>query len=206
MRYGQLPEDCGLINVDLTEMMFWLYCPIKVKHDEDVIMPRNLGVCLPFVREVLEREKTVNKYVYLTAKVMHVGGRNVGNRPGWHADGFGTSDINYVWSDCNPTIFWQAEEQVTLSTDHDRSMREMEHITREQGRHVTYPDKHLLKMDSSVIHKPQDDVEPGVRAFVKISISNKQYLQVGNSRNYELEYPSNSVYRTPNRNCPAARS
>jgi hypothetical protein len=49
---------------------------------------------------------------------------------------------------------------------------------------VTYPDKHLLRLDESVIHRVAENFTSGMRTFVKVSVSEHRYDLEGNSVNH----------------------
>lgn len=204
MKYGFPPADLGLIDLNPVEMMFWMYCPIKDKNSHTVELPDNLQQYQPIINHVYRDVKMdefwnnefVNRwyksYVYITAKTLWVSGDYIGNRPGWHSDGFGTNDINYIWCDRAPTEFLITKDPFTLSTDCDISMREMEYISRreqEKGNDpVVYEDKHLLKLTPAVIHRSPVNFAAGMRSFVKISISSNFYNLEGNSINHQFDF------------------
>jgi hypothetical protein len=200
--YGAAPVDRGYVALEPTEMMFWLYCPIKLPRSE-IVMPPNLRQFSPIVERVKDHSLLIwhERYVYLTAKTLWVTPDNPGNRPGWHSDGFMTDDLNFVWSDRDGTLFWEPPFRITFTQDHKQSMREMAEIA-EPGPHRVYPDKHLLQLDETVIHRVPDIAAPGMRSFVKVSISRHPYQLKGNSINYLLDYQWEEVERQPSRNCP----
>jgi len=203
--YGAPPIDLGLIDISPKEMMFWLYCPIKLPGDYSACMPLNLFAFWPIV-EAVKADCGINRwkdnYVYITAKTLFVTADNPGNRPGWHSDGFMTDDLNYVWSDANGTLFWEPEQRVSFVQDHMASLAQMEEAA-SVGRHNVYEDKHLLRLDQSVIHRVADVKTPRVRSFVKVSISKDRYDLVGNSVNHHLAPDWKYFERTEDRNAPA---
>lgn len=204
-KYGGKPQDLGLVDLSPTEMMFWLYCPIKVPGGEMTI-PANLTQFYTLIRRAVDdlpREVYCESYVYITAKTLFVTPENRGNRLGWHSDGFMTEDINYIWSDTKGTLFWEPLELCGFTQDHEKSMREMEVMAEfDQDHHRVYPDKHLLRLDESVIHRVADFSKPGMRTFVKISISKHQYRLKGNSINHGLDLMWEYENRSESRNAP----
>ena len=68
--------------------------------------------------------------------------------------------------------------------------------------HRTYPVKHLLRLDQTVLHKVATNIRPGVRTFVKISVSRHRYALRGNSINHELAPDWAYADRQAERNCP----
>lgn len=202
--YGAPPVDLGLIDISPKEMMFWLYCPVKLPGRFPVTLPANLNQFIGFFPSIYEdcRDRWFDSYVYITAKTLFVTADNPGNRPGWHSDGFMTDDLNYIWSDANGTLFWEPQNCVSFVQDHMASLDEME-AAANVGPHVTYPDKHLLRLDQSVIHRVADVKTPRVRSFVKVSVSNDKYDLVGNSINHELAPDWQYFERNADRNAPS---
>lgn len=204
---GNPPKDLGLIDLTPTEMMFWMYLPISVPGDHTFHLPPNLRQFIPIIREARwdDHERFVDNYVYLTAKTLWVEGGYIGNRPGWHCDGFGTDDVNYIWADRAPTEFVLGAFRV--SADCDRSMQQMEqfgNMAASLGTVTTYPDKHLLRLDRSVMHRSPASFAPGMRTFVKLSISKDRYDLEGNSINHLLGDLGPRVPRRASRNHPAS--
>ena len=205
MMYGKPPIDLGLIDLNPTEMMFWLYCPIKDINQNGVSIPPNLRQFIPIIHRVYddcELRTWYSSYIYLTAKTLWVTQENAGNRRGWHSDGFMTDDLNYIWSDRNGTLFWSPEQQVSFTQDHVLSLDEMEQVA-EQGPHTVSPNKHLMRLDQSVIHRVADFPTPGIRTFVKVSVSKHRYNLVGNSINHDLDLGWGMAEREVERNHPS---
>ncbi len=203
--YGAPPIDLGLIDISPKEMMFWLYCPVKLPGQDQYTVPRNLKKFEPILEAIAYDAgfaRFIDSYVYITAKTLFVTADNPGNRPGWHSDGFMTDDLNYVWSDTNGTMFWEPRSRVSFVQDHMASLAEM-HEAAEVGPHHVYPDKHLLRLDQSVIHRVADVHTPRVRSFVKISVSRDRYDLVGNSINHELAPDWQYAERAEERNAPS---
>lgn len=202
MMYGDLPEVLGVIDLNPVEMMCWMYCPISTPN-ETVTVPANLRQFLPIIEAVCADNpvRFVNSYVYLTAKTLYVSGGNIGNRPGWHTDGFGTDDLNYIWYDKAPTEFY-ADRPFSLPDNCDDAMARMTEEARGAFKR-TFPAKHLLKLTPTVVHRPPVTFEAGMRTFVKVSISDDRYNLEGNSINHGLSEQWPLVPRQMERNHPA---
>lgn len=203
--YGEAPRDLGEVDIMSSEMMFWLYCPIKFPSHHNVVMPDNLRQFMPIV-DAVEADvggRWDESYIYLTAKTLFVSGNDCVNRPGWHSDGFLTEDLNYIWCDAVPTVFWEPECRVSFSANHIESLKEMEERAEPDTRnHRRYPLKHLLRLDQSVIHKVGINTSSIVRTFIKVSVSNHRYALRGNSINHALAVNWTYQDRKPERNCP----
>jgi len=199
--YGEHPVDLGLVNIEPVEMMFWLYCPIKLIGGA-VIIPENLAQFRPIIEAVrADCDEWHDRNVYLTAKTLWVTQDNPGNRRGWHSDGFMSDDLNYVWSSRDGTLFWVPRSLWAFTQNHIASLDEME-VAAKYGPHKTYPDKHLLRLTETVIHRVPDFNEPAIRSFVKVSVSRHIYGLKGNSINHGLTFPEPTLARIDERNCP----
>lgn len=202
MTYGDLPEDLGLIDLSPVEMMAWLYCPVATP-TQATTLPDNLAQFWPILNEVMAREpeRYTHGYVYLTAKTLWVEGCNIANRPGWHSDGFGTDDVNFIWYDRAPTEFLR--DSFELPEDCTDAMAVMAARAR-RDRIVTFPDKHLLRLTPAVVHRSPVVFEPGKRSFVKVSLSADRYNLEGNSINHGILERWPLVQRAEVRNHPHA--
>ena len=185
----------GIFDLDPKEMMFYLYLPIKMIDSQILEIPPRLSIFNPLVRAAMDdyqrniRESDDQdlheRYLYITAKRLFVTPDNIGNRPGYHCDGFGTKDINYIWCDAYPTIFNSGDFSVRrddLSALMDLEAQAM------PFNEYTLPVKSLIRIDSLTPHRTPDDTQPGFRTFVKISVSKHRYNLAGNSHNYLFNY------------------
>ena len=205
--YGALPADLGLVDLSPVEMMCWLYCPIKLPGMMSLSLPDNLAQFRGLVASVsLDAiDVWVDSFVYLTAKTLWVSPENPGNRPGWHSDGFLTDDLNYIWSDTNPTVFFHDGYRHRFTADHAASLPEMDALCEQSASTKTFPDKHLLRLDQTVLHKVGPVNKAGMRTFIKISVSRHRYALRGNSINHELATDWAYQDRLETRNCPIGR-
>jgi hypothetical protein len=195
---GNAPMSVGRIPIKASEMMFVQYMPIKMP-DVGVRIPQHLMCFYPII-EVALCDNHVGKYIYLTAKHLYVDRDRCFNRPGWHTDGFGTDDINYIWCDRAPTEF--CVQPFILSDDCDESMAQMEAQAMQESIR-TYESNTLLRLDSTVVHRAPVTIPPGYRTFAKLSISRDRYNLEGNARNYLFDYDWPMMPRAEKRNHPA---
>lgn len=208
--YGNAPAVLDTIDLNPVEMMFWMYCPIALPGGR-VKLPENLTQFYTIVDHAMYdymeqwgREDFQRQYIYVTAKTLWVTKDAPGNRPGWHSDGFMSDDINYIWSDTNPTLFWQPHTLVPFTQDHVKSLAEMDTVEADTMHHFTYPNKTLLRLDETVIHRVGTYEQPGMRTFVKVSFSTEKYDLEGNSHNHGLDYNWPMRKRGEVRNSPQA--
>lgn len=194
--YGNAPVEMGEVLLDPPELMFAQYLPIKMADLSSIRIPENLKVLSGLVDKCLTGDEA---YVYLTVKHLFVPRGTVQNRPGWHSDGFGTDDLNYIWCDSTPTEF--CIQHFDLSDDHLASMRQMEEQARDENI-ITYPANTLLKLDPSVIHRPAVSKTDGFRLFVKVTTSIHKYNLRGNAHNYLFDYQWPMHERGAERNHP----
>jgi len=213
--YGAAPVNLGRIELDTSEMMFWLYLPVKMPKQDHEVLPKQLEKFMPILDAVAcdligsEPGRWDRSYIYLSVKITHVNPDAPGNRPGWHSDGFLTSDLNYIWADRNPTEFFITADhkRFHVPEDHAQSMKWFEEqatcrpCTGDRLEHAKV--NHLYRLDQTNIHRVSKNVETGKRAFIKVSVSDKPYVQLGNSINHDLPaHPLPTVERKADRNCP----
>lgn len=195
------PKTIDVLYIDNTEFMMWLYCPIKTPCSE-IIVPDNLSTWLPIV-DVLESKGLLDgKYVYLTVKSGIITPSCTMQRDGWHSDGFLSSDKNYIWSDCNTTLF--SYLNVELSLNHEESLIEMEKLNTQllELSYKSCPNT-LYALTENHIHKPDTPEDVMFRNFVKVSVSDHVYTHNGMSRNYDLPINNGGKkIKTNIRNCP----
>lgn len=205
MRYGDLPMNLGTMEIEVKELMYYQYMLIKPKNGQVAMEPRlrpfyNLiwKIRMHFIKNFgAEEHKESN--IYLTVKVMYVTPSNNINREGYHSDGFKTKDINYIWSDKNPTIFNTSE--YNISQDELKSMQEMQEQSLIENE-ITYPANSILCLNQYNIHKCAPITEPMVRAFVKVSFTKDEYDLEYNTHNHLLDYEYGERKRGENRNVP----
>lgn len=203
--YGTLPKYCGPVELDLHEMMFWLYLPVKLPGQVTCTVPDNLHTLMPLLAAVYShtsKDQWLSSFVYLTVKVMPVTPGCSFNRPGWHCDGFLSDDINFVWYDSIPTEFFCDGTRHYFTEDHDLSLEEMENLCIGKTP-ITYAPKTLLKLDQFVLHRTGECERAGVRAFVKVSLSKDLYRLKGNSVNHKLAPDWKYLDRKYTRNHPS---
>lgn len=206
MSYGKLPHFLGVHAVDCREFMFYQYLPVKMARDTTVKMEPRLQrfeailgtICCDYVG-FRGLDAFVASYVYVTAKRMF---NDVGcamNRPGYHSDGFLTDDINYIWSDCLPTVFNSTAFHLTL--DDEVSMDEMIAQANPQ-KCMQHESGSLLRLDQYSIHRVARVHAPMMRTFLKVSFSLDRYDLIGNSHNHLLNYNWPMRPRALGRNIP----
>jgi hypothetical protein len=187
-------------------MLFYQYMPIKLPFSTYPVVEARLScfekilgvICCDFIGE-FGLNAFVDSYVYLTAKHLYQKPNCPFNRPGYHSDGFMTNDINYIWSDKQPTVFNNSEFQ--LSMDDAISMREMESQALAENE-FCYPENTLLRLNQFNIHKVADVKDVSLRTFLKVSFSGDKYDLIGNSHNYLIDYEWDMRPRKEQRNIP----
>lgn len=213
--YGNPPVQIGNpLRCVSNEMFFYQYLPIKMLgHYNMSNVPPQLWCYAQLIRRVIADFKEKygidsfhHHYMYITAKRLYVTEGSNMNRPGWHSDGFGTPDINYIWCDSVPTEY--IETHLTdVSEDCDESLKQFEQVAethRALGGVKTVEPNVLYRLDESVIHATGvHKGTPIIRTFIKISFSKEKYNLNGNSHNYLIDYLWDMKDRDVNRNHPA---
>ena len=205
--YGKMPEVISEEVVKNDSTMMCLYMPIKLSDSLDMRIPDQFLWVTNLLYEIFVRDMCVSdqrsKYIYLTVKSGWVSGDHTMQRPGFHTDGFMTDDINYLWSDNNPTQFIGGCI-MGVPEDHEESLEYFDSILEGTGLEPKeYPNNTLLKLNDRVIHRARPVMTPGFRNFVKITVSGHQYRLKGNTVNPMLDSGwINDVERKISRNCP----
>jgi hypothetical protein len=196
---GNEPRVIGRFTIAPPEMMFVQYMPIAMP-GSDFRIPENLTCFKPIIAAISWADVCHDDYIYMSAKHLYVDRDRCFNRPGWHLDGFGTDDLNYIWTNRAPTEF--CIQSFDISDDCDESIAQMNAQARPENIR-TYGDNMLVRLDNTVVHQPPATIEPGFRTFLKISISRDRYNLAGNARNYLFDYDWPMVPRSEKRNHPA---
>jgi hypothetical protein len=235
--YGEGPEVIRDISLpEWQEFMHYLYLPVRIPGRDwgnDNVMAYALPKRLKFLEEAISaayldairsHEHLKNPYMYVTARRGFATPGNPLNRPGWHCDDFGGTDLNYIWMDNYPTRVLRSDKPLWIPEDDAESMEQMEWLAAQISiaPHYRAPDywqrkldeaivriekmptNTLLKLSPYVIHAAPEIIEPGIRSFFKISISSHRYDLVGNSHNHELNYDWPMYDRQALRNQPGA--
>ncbi|RFA12121.1 hypothetical protein B7R22_16960 [Subtercola boreus] len=216
--YGTAPQLLGHFDLTatFTEYMHWMYLPVAIKEPGEPVqfsLPSQLKFATPLLSAALDNEmergdRHKYRYIYLTTRRGYATPGNPLNRPGWHSDGFGTDDVNYVWTDRFPTLFAEGEF-LDISNDHLFSAQQFERQIEFRRAGVldlkTYGDGEFMRLDPCVIHAaPEIPAPGGERSFVKVSFSNDRYDLLGNAHNHGLDYDWPMHERAVTRNDPAS--
>lgn len=198
-RIGKAPIYIGKFDMTLTEVMYYLYLPIRME-DSRIKLPPNVEVLRCMVEAAIcwSSPRTF-KYIYLSARKGWATPDSPLNRPGWHCDGYGTPDINFVWW-TGPGTRFAVQPFYNISADHLVSLLQFEaQIVLDMI--VQPPEKTLWMIDAQVVHSTPIIEPPGcMRQYVKISLSDEKYNLYGNSHNYAFDYDWPMVDRALVRN------
>lgn len=223
--YGEAPVDLGRFEPAprWEEFLHYLYLPVRIPHHEwnrrgswDGVprLPERLEFLRPAVMAALVNSKDqphlADPYVYVTARRGFASPGNPLNRPGWHCDDFGGTDLNYIWSDRYPTQILRSSVPLQIPEDDIESMDKMTRYSWRAEDHgldwlwlEKAPVGHLLRLSPYVVHNtPEVPAPGGMRSFFKISISTHRYDLLGNSHNYLLNYDWPMIDRQALRNQP----
>lgn len=187
-----------------TEVAYCLYMPVSIPGSPNIQLNHverpDLAFALPMLHKIrdIEKELFTDRYAYLTVKRMFVSPQVTANRPGWHSDGFGTTDINYIWYDCLPTILSAGEFNV--DEDHNISLVQFAEQAERQMSYQVNVDT-LIRLTPEHIHRVQLADKQMMRTFVKVSLSENQFNLSDNSTNPAIKawktYPREIVRNSP---------
>ena len=185
---GAAPVILGKVPLGPLELLYVENLPLRMPDAPEWRLPKNLWhvfSLIPYVSRLMQHDR--NLYVYLTAQHTFVPKSSIQRRPGWHADGFGSDDINVIWYDSTPTEFAVQDFPDGIDDHHELSMIDMDRQVREDCIR-TYPTGTLLMIDERMIHRPAVQEEAGFRRFIKFTISRHKANMAGNAHNYLFEY------------------
>jgi len=230
-RYGESFVDLGeYVGHDWQEFMHYLYLPVRLPTSEtglsigtELLLPERLAFLWDAIQgawydsgHLDGYEHLRDPYIYVTARRGFATPGNPLNRPGWHCDDFGGTDLNYIWTDVYPTQFLISKDPLEIEDDDQASMNTMERYANlaryplglDMPMHLKEgPANHLLRLTPWVIHNTPEIPRPGgMRSFFKISVSSHRYNLLGNSHNYLLNYDWEMHDRQAVRNQPGGNS
>lgn len=206
MIYGKLPVYIDKFDFDLKEVMYYLYMPVRMR-SSDVMLPPNVECCREMILRAdiyARRHARHYKYAYLSARKGWATNDNPLNRPGWHCDGFGTDDLNFVWW-TGPSTRFAHQPFTGIVSDHSRSLTQFDEQIKPDCI-VTYPEKTLFALDPSVVHATPIIEAPQMRQYIKVSFSDERYNLENNSHNYLFDYDWPMHSREALRNDPHRNS
>lgn len=211
MTYGQLPvEIADFFDLDLGEYQFIQYMPIFMPDGDDVRIPPNQFQAKrlrKLIHAVVEDQGGIASlrehglYVYLTTRYGFATPDNPLNRPGWHCDGFGSDDINYIWWNRWGTRVAH-QPFYDIEPGHVESMRQFEEQIRLENVR-SLPNGTLYRLNPNVVHStPEIPAPGGERQFIKVSVSRHRYNLQGNTHNFLFAYNWKTFPRDVARNHP----
>lgn len=166
------------------EVAYCLYMPVSIpgRGFETLEYRRDLNFVKPMLHEIqaLEPKRVQDEYVYLTVKRMIVGPTVTPNRPGWHADGFGSDDLNFIWYDSVPTLL--SIRPFCVSNDHLKSLEQFDTQAEHTPEHIcNIPPGHIIRLTPNIVHRVNLATEECMRTFVKVTVSKNQFNLTDNS-------------------------
>jgi hypothetical protein len=223
--YGESPVTIAPLELpEWEEFMHYLYLPVRIPRWDDGNKRRRVWALPPrlgFLKEAIDwafkdalfsTPHLDDPYVYVTARRGFATPGNPLNRPGWHCDDFGGTDVNYIWTDRFPTRWISAmSDLLQMPEDDADSMVYMQDVAvsaEMSNNDVLFMDdmpvNTLMRLSPYVIHDTPIIEEPGgMRSFFKISVSTHRYDLIGNSHNHMFDYDWPMVSREEMRNKPS---
>lgn len=187
--YGDQPIRVRAFDFELPEVMYYLYLPVRMPGGSHVRLPPNVECCRGMIEAVISLHNPwlESSIVYLSARKGWASPDNPLNRPGWHCDGFGTDDMNYVWW-AGPGTRFSHQIFTGISNDHIESLKQFDEQV-DPAQVWSPPQKVLYALTPRCAHSTPEVKPPGcMRQFVKISVSTQRYNLENNSHNYLFDY------------------
>jgi len=204
--YGKPPVLLEQFDVSLPEVMYYLYLPVVMDGIREIRLPPALACTAPIIELALKSTHRQYRYAYLSARKGWATPDNPLNRPGWHCDGFGTDDMNFVWWR-GPGTRFATGDFGNISSDHNLSMEQFSLAIgrssfggRPRIKIDTPPATFLYALDPYVVHATPVLTKGCMRQFVKVSLSDHRYDLYNNSHNYLFDYAWEMKDREATRN------
>lgn len=204
---SKLPTGIPLeIDTSSIEYCNHAFMCIKQEGSSEYSVPDNLQL---LVTQMLSGIYDLSEYLYdndyryncyLSIKHEYVNPLSIGNRPGWHIDGFKSDQFNFIWFDSIPTEVCTGSFHLT--NDHNISLEEMmvQSSGNDKFKH-TLPVNTLYEMNKECVHAPSyNTYNPILRTFIKITFSKEQFNCIGNAWNYKLPHIKMTSHRNIHRN------
>lgn len=171
MPYGAAPEHLGEFPLDLSEVMYYLYLPVMMPCSPEPRLPSNVFRFWKLIDACSQHAPRRYNYVYLSARKGWATPDNPLNRPGFHCDGFGTDDLNYVWW-VGPGTRFAIQKFHDISDDHVESLRQFEDQIDLYRVVSDLPERNLYALTPDVVHATPLIRPPGcMRQYVKVSLA-----------------------------------
>lgn len=194
-------------GVDSLEYCNIVYMCIKQKGCSEYQIPQNLellvnqilGDIYQLSPELYDNDWT--KYCYLTIKKQYITPNSIGNREGWHIDGFKSDQENFIWFDCPATPTEVSLGGFTLTDDCAESLLEMEYQANIMFHHQLKPNV-LYEMNQNCVHRPtyNKTKKSVLRTFIKLTFTDELFNCIGNAWNYKLPHIKPTTPRKEIRN------
>lgn len=208
MVHSKIPNGV-VVNYNVSELEYCniVYMCIKQAGCSEYQIPYNLeslinqviGDIYKLNEKLYEDDWTKN--CYLTIKKMCVQPNTLGNREGFHIDGFKSDQENFIWSNCAETPTEVAIGNFLLSNDHEKSLVEMSEQSTKWFKYQLSPNT-LYEIDQNCVHRPtvNNTNKTILRTFIKITYSKELFNCFGNAWNYKLPHIKPNKNRNEHRN------
>ena len=206
--HSKIPNGV-VANYDVSELEYCniVYMCIKQAGCSEYQIPSNLELLVNQVIGDIYKlnenlyENDWTKYCYLTIKKMYMQPNTLGNREGFHIDGFKSDQENFIWSDCAETPTEVAIGNFLLSNDHEKSLDEMREQSTKWFKYQLSTNT-LYEMNQKCVHRPtvNNTNKAILRTFIKITYSKELFNCYGNAWNYKLPHIKPNKNRNEHRN------
>lgn len=194
-------------NVDELEFCNIVYMCIKQAGSSEYQIPENIRLLVEqIISDVYSLSPNLydddwTKYCYITIKKMFIQPQSLGNREGWHIDGFKSDQENFIWSDSDIVPTEVSLGEYNLTNDHNTSLTEML-LQSCDNFNLQLKSNRLYMLDQECVHRPtvnktNDSV---LRTFIKVTYSKELFNCIGNAWNYKLPHIKPNKHRFEHRN------
>lgn len=200
---------CVVANYDVSSLEFCniVYMCIKQAGSSEYQIPDNIKYLIEqLISDVYILSPNLydddwTKYCYITIKKIFIQPQSLGNREGWHIDGFKSDQENFIWSDCGVVPTEVSLGCFELTNDHNKSLTEMLGQSCNNF-NLQLESNRLYMLDQECVHRPTvNKTNTSVlRTFIKVTYSKELFNCIGNAWNYKLPHIKPTKHRFEHRN------
>ena len=186
---------CVVANYDVSGLEFCniVYMCVKQAGSSEYQIPENIRDLIEqIIPDIYSLSPNLynddwTKYCYVTIKKMFIQPHTLGNREGWHIDGFKSDQENFIWSDSDAVPTEVSLGDFELTNDHNKSLTEMLEQSCNNF-NLQLESNRLYMLDQECVHRPTlNKTNTSVlRTFIKVTYSKELFNCIGNAWNYKL--------------------
>lgn len=208
--YANPPIHIGPFSVEANINV--LRCPIKVAGTRKLVIPRELGSLLPFIKHCCIYEQTFNPnfeklFAHITVDKQQAKARSTQRVPGFHVDGFQGSKFpekheiehSYLWSSCFGTEFCVQPFFINHIDESKYLVFDEMNFQANEDNIVTCLDGNVYLFDPYMVHRSPEVTRDCERLIVRITFEYSKLLDPNDTANPHFPFKVPYKYDVRNR-------